>query len=592
MADAQRISTLTVRTISRAAIDVAAFAEKAVAKAWPSYMLILLLQSKVIWRIWEIRDITYGDTSSYFEAARKWADGFLVDIVWSPLYTAFYGSFLFVTSDPYNATIMHRGVIVLVAAVGVLFVLRQLLPPSLALLGAAWWAILPINYNTLFEVHLFAFLPILLVWALVLGRDAPWARGAGLAILATCVVLVRNEFLVAAIVMLLLCIVHERRRSPKGELFAPAYGIPLVAGITLCGLAYWRSIIKFPNIWPRLEVKHALNMCQVYAFGYQQQHPEWTASPWTECQALARSTFGVDYPSIGHMLLSNPVATLTHAWWNLGLIPNGLEVLLFNARAGSFDPDYAPTHVATYPLVLGTLVIVLLTAGATLAWRARSKMPLSWISNRAMIAFLPLLAMAIPVVLTQRPRPSYFFYVSVIVIATTMGAIALMLRRRPEICRSLNIGALAVASALILFMPRQSLPSYLPPGRPVLQKLKHLAPHRALLLKNRGRIILGHWSSEVASYLDLNPIQHLNSIEGPKTAFDNSLLRNWDGMTPLEQYLAEQRVDILYLDPSELAWLRAQPQAKNVLDNPRAAGWLTLAHEERSDGSWALLTKM
>ncbi len=585
MAEAQRISTLAVGGVSRAAIYVDALVEKALTKAWPSYVLILLLQSKVIWRIWEIRDITYGDTSSYFESAKKWADGFLVDIVWSPLYTAFYGSFLFVTADPYNVTIMHRVVIVLAAAVGVLFVLRQLLSPSLALLGAAWWAILSINYNTLYEVHLFALLPILVVWALVLGRDSAWARGAGFAILATSGVLVRNEFLVAAVVMLLLCIAHERRRWKKVTTFAPAYGIPLVAGVTLCGLAYWRSVIKLPEIWPHLEAKHTLNMCQVYAFGYQQRHPEWTASPWIECQALAHSTFGLDYPSIGQMLWSNPIATLTHFWWNLGLAPNGLEALLFNARAGSFDPDYAPTHVATYPLILGALVIALLTGGAILAWRARSKTPLWWI-NRAAIAFLPLLAMAVPVVLTQRPRPSYFFYVSVIVIAATMGAIAIMLRRWPGICRTLDIGALTLASALILSLPRYSLPPYLLSGRPVLQKLEHLAPHRAALLKTQGRVILGHWASEVASYLDLN------SIEGPRTAFDNTLLRNWDGMSPLDQYLAEQRVDILYLDPGELAWLRAQPQAKNMLDNPRAAGWLTLAHEERSDGNWALLAKM
>src|SRR5260370_16630628 len=161
MADAQGISTLAVRALCRAAIDVDAFAEKALAKAWPSYMLILLLQSKVIWRLWEIKDITYGDTSSYFETARKWADGFFVDIVRSPLYTAFYGSFLFVTSDPYYATIMHRVVIVLVAVVGVLFVLRQLLPPSLPLLVAPWFAILPINYNTSFAVHLFPSFPTL-----------------------------------------------------------------------------------------------------------------------------------------------------------------------------------------------------------------------------------------------------------------------------------------------------------------------------------------------------------------------------------------------------------------------------------------------
>lgn len=590
MAEAQPVNALTARTVGRAATGLDAFAQKALAKAWPSYLLILLLQSKVIWSIWKIRDVTYGDTSYYFDTAKKWADGFLVDIVWSPLYTAFYGSFLFVTSDPYNATIMHRVVIVLAAAVGVLFVLRQLLPPSLALLGAAWWAILSINYNTLYEVHLFAFLPILLVWALVLGWDDPQARGAGFAILTTCGVLVRNEFLVAALVMLLLCLVYERHRPRKGTFFAAAYGIPLAAGITVCGLVYWRSIVKFPQIWPHLDVKHTLNMCQVYAFGYQQRHPEWTANPWTECQALAHSTFGVDYPTISHMLWSNPMATLAHFWWNLGLIPNGLEVLLFNARAGSFDPDYAPTRLAMYPLILGMVVVVLLAAGAILAWRTRSKTPLSWI-NRVAIAFLPLLTMAIPVVLTQRPRPSYFFYISLIVIAATMGAIGLFLRRWPGIYRSLDIGTLAVAGALLLYMPRYSLPPYLPGGRPVLQKLEHLAPQRAILLKARGRIILGNWPNEVAHYLGLGAPSAIPPEE-PPAVFGNDLLRRWEGTIPLEEFLAEQQVNVLYLDPSELAWLRAQPQAKNVLDNPRAAGWVDVAHEEKGDGSWALLVKM
>jgi hypothetical protein len=443
----------------------------------------------------------------------------------------------------------------------------------------------------LYEVHLFALLPILLVWALVLGKDAAWARGAGLAILATCAVLVRNEFLVAAIVMLLLCIVHDRRCSQKEARFAAAYGIPLVAGVTLCGLAYWRSFIKLPEIWRHLEMKHALNMCQVYAFGYQQRHPEWTASPWTECQALAHLTFGVDYPSIGHMLWSNPMATFMHFWWNLGLVPNGLEVLLFNARAGSFEPDYVPAHVATYPLILGVLVTVSLAAGATLAWRARSKAPLSWICNRTAIAFLPLWTMAVPVVLTQRPRPSYFFYVSIIIIAATMGAISLILRRWPGIRRFLDIGALAAASAMILLMPRYGLPPYLPSSRPILQKLEHLAPQRTVLLKAQGRVILGDWASDLLNYLDLN-LRSGIPFEGPQVVFGNDLLRRWEGTTPLEQFLAEQRIHVLYLDPSELAWLRTQPQAKNMLDNPRAVGWLDLAHEERGDGSWALLTKI
>jgi len=585
MAGAQPVSTLVVPVVSRAATRVATLAEKALTKAWPSYVLILLLQSKVIWRMWEMRDITYGDTSSYFVMARKWADEFLVNMVWSPLYTAFYGSFLFVTADPYNATILHRVVIVLIAAVGVLFVLRQLLPPSLALMGAAWWAILPINYDALVEVHLFALLPILLVWALVLGRDAAWARGTGFAILATSAILLRNEFLVAAIVMLLLCIVHERRRSKIVTASAAAYGIPLVAGITLCGLAYWRSIIKIPDIWPYLDVKHTLNMCQVYALGYQQRRPEWTASPWTECQALARSTFGVDYPSIGHMLWSNPMATLTHFWWNLGSVPHGLGALLFNLKA------HAPTSLATYPIILGTLVIVVLTAGAILVWPARPKALLSWMSSLATMAFLPLLAMAVPVVLVERAWPEYFFYVSVIVIAASMGAVGSMLRRRPGNRRSVNIAALAVASALILFMPRYSVSSYFPSGRPVLQKLEHLAPQRMVLLKAQGRVILGDWAPDLLNYLDLNLAKGF-PLEGQQVVFGNELLRRWEGTAPLEQFLAEQEVHVLYLDARELAWLRTQPQAQNLLDNPRAAGWLDLAHEERGDGSWALLAKL
>jgi hypothetical protein len=66
-----RISKATVSAISRAAILVSALAENALSKAWPSYALILLIHSKVIWRIWNIRDITSGDSSSYFQTAKK-----------------------------------------------------------------------------------------------------------------------------------------------------------------------------------------------------------------------------------------------------------------------------------------------------------------------------------------------------------------------------------------------------------------------------------------------------------------------------------------------------------------------------------------
>src|SRR5262249_54011924 len=169
------------------------------AKPWPSYAIISLLQLKILWKIWAFRDLTTGDTSSYFSSAYRWYENFAVNIVWSPLYTAFYGSMLILTRDAYAATILHRVLIVMAATLCVLALMRILLPPALALLIAAWWAVLPINFETLYEVHLFSLLPILAAWLVAAWKDDPWHRGTALAILAGATILVRNELIVAAL---------------------------------------------------------------------------------------------------------------------------------------------------------------------------------------------------------------------------------------------------------------------------------------------------------------------------------------------------------------------------------------------------------
>src|SRR5215208_4410871 len=61
-------------------------------RPWFAYPALLLLQIRVMWGDWSYRDLTSGDTSSYFVAAYRWYRDFTVDLVWSPLYTAFYGS--------------------------------------------------------------------------------------------------------------------------------------------------------------------------------------------------------------------------------------------------------------------------------------------------------------------------------------------------------------------------------------------------------------------------------------------------------------------------------------------------------------------
>ena len=55
---------------------------------------MVLLRLRVTWEMWRFRNLTSGDTSSYFVSAYHWFHSGSVPILWSPLYTSFYGSLL------------------------------------------------------------------------------------------------------------------------------------------------------------------------------------------------------------------------------------------------------------------------------------------------------------------------------------------------------------------------------------------------------------------------------------------------------------------------------------------------------------------
>ena len=558
--------------------------------AWPSYLLVLLLQLKLLWRMWDLKDITFGDTASYFITAGHWLDGFRVDMAWSPLYTAFYGSFLFVTRDPYAATILHRLVIILLISTLVLFLLRSILPPALALLGAVWWAVVPTFYNNIYEVHLFALLPVLLAWILIIRWDSPWARGTAVAVLAASAILVRNELGIAAGLTALMCLVYEYYQTgsaPAMKRHILGYGIPLACAIVLCLLAYWRSILHFPELSGELEFKHTLNMCQVFAFGFQQRSSAWVGNPWLDCQTLMRETFGTGLPSFAEMLESNPAAVMRHLLWNLSLIPNGLQLLLFGAMYGRVNPDYTAVVQAPYPLFLLPILIVVPLAAA---WEARHdfyKRSAQWIRNRIplLIAFLPMLAVALIVALVQRPRPSYLFYITIIVIVLFMESVGALLRERPTWTRALNVVAPPVALLLIVGLPSYYVEN--PSTRPLKTKIERVAPQRDAMVATDGRLLLGAYGSNVAMYLRI-----------PKTAADPRYdrpgvvesLQGWDRSIPLARWLADEQFQFVFFDPEIVQELRKTPSAAPLLNDPASVGWTTLAYEGIGGESWIFLS--
>jgi hypothetical protein len=549
-----------------------------------AYVTIFILQLRRIWNIWNYHDLTSGDTTSYFKDAWGWYAAHTVNIAWSPVYTMYYGSLLSLTRDAYIVTTLHRVLIVLAASMLVLAIMRQLLPATLAWLAAAWWAILPINFNTLYEVHLFALLPIAVAWLIALqrsrGERATWSRAVVLALLVATTILVRNEYIIASGVFFLICLVVEWRIGKK---LAPAardrwrkrtaiiYLLPMLAcAATVIGF-YSISTYKFGSklhpLGEALEVKHTLNMAQVYAFGYQQRHPEWTASPWIDCGKLCQTVFHVSYPTLGQMVRNNPRALWRHILWNISLVPNGWQLLMLNTSSGTVDPDYEPQAMSlTWPLYVSIAIGVVVLAGFVV-WLFERKKWREWFSQRGMgwLAMLAVISVGPAVVITQRPRPSYFFTVSVFTMAVVGTAVWILIRR-------LRIGRYEWILMLpIMLIGWRYVPTYyLHAARPIHDDYERLAPYGYLMAKPKVRCLAGFSPTEMNSYI----------CHGKGTEFAYSLMfPGYTGQIPLTQFFAQKRLNLVYLNDWSVGMLRyyAPGALEKFMAEGGKDGWILLA---------------
>ena len=141
-------------------------------------------------------------------------------------------------------------------------------------------------------------------------------------------------------------------------------------------LASYYYVHRIPyDPWALLEAKHDLNVCESFAVGYQQRRHDFDANPMGNCGQLMHRLFGASVTrgsdlsqdtmstmSMMTALRANPPAMLAHFWWNVRLLPSGLQVLLFNYRFGDANPDYVPTYqskLVLIPTVAGCALVIL-----------------------------------------------------------------------------------------------------------------------------------------------------------------------------------------------------------------------------------------
>jgi hypothetical protein len=526
-----------------------------------SFVTIGLLQLKVIWRMWDFRELTIGDTSYYFLNAVDWHRDGRAQFAWSPLYTSFMGAFLRFTGDAFAAVTAHRLVIVMALSFLVLALMRKLLPPTIAWGAAAWWVLMPIDFNALYEVHLFALVPMIVTVLFLAPRPAAWQKAAALGTLLAASLLVRNELiLVTGMLAASVAItwVFERRTSKAWAPYAVCIGIALAVSAVYA----WRAT-DCADLRGAFEHKHTFNICQTYAFGYQQRHGDFTESPWTHCQELMLRIYGVSEPSIGDAFRRHPRAMLEHFLWNIRLLPYGLQVLLFNMSAGGATPDYVDV-IRGGPVVWAPtlLLLVLFAAGMRRISAERRFWMNAWLAERAWawLALGFLSAMAAVLIVTQRPRPSYIFVLG-IALRALAGMCLYALIARTSLFNRLNRMFPALALLLVVTVPPVYPLAMAGQRRTVHDQYERLAPFQTRIESSATVLAGAGLLQESCNYL----VKRSNCYPRDTSVSPEDLLRI-------------PGVNMLYLQ---------SPDAASYL---RARGWRELAGSKEAGAAWSLMS--
>jgi hypothetical protein len=540
--------------------------------------LVIAAQLKVVWDVWATKDLVAGDTSSYFLDVAGWAHQLHDSILWSPLYTNVWGSLLWLTGSVPDSSLIVRLGTILIVDILVFAIARRLAGPALGLLVALWWVVLPPNFDVLYDVHLYGVILPLLGVLLLLRDTGSRTRGIVLGIFVGSTLLLRNELLLATLALFATMAWVEWRRgvAGQGRRLALHYGTPLVVVLALGGFFYERSHVKGSQLGPVLGVKHTLNICQAYAFNFQQRHPEsFTGNPFIDCQPLIQATFEAPTPTFTDAVLNNPRAMAAYVAWNGRLMFSGLQVALFGKTSTADQPDY--TQVETnraHVLLLTAFLLQLIVAGAIVVWRDRQYWRRTWLPEHAwgVLVLLFLSMTAVIVGLTQRPRAEYLFALTFTIMLAAAVAVRAILRRAPGFARLPAVGAFAVAAAILLAVPSHYRDTH---GRPILDGVRRLEPVRDRLTVPGSTLISDGWGGDICRYLAESFREYCLPV-GQEALLAQVREHGW------KRALEETGADVVYVSES----FALTPEIATFVARAPKLGWTAANSGESESGAW------
>lgn len=425
-----------------------------------AYSVVALLQLRMFWGVWN-KDLVPSDEASYFGDAVNLLNGGDLRFAWSPLYATFIAPFEAVFGDATVTMPVQRLVVAMIAALLVLAILRRLLPPWAALIGACWWAIVPSIYDTLKTITLFGALPYLvMILLLCVGAELSWRRrGAVVAVLLVSGITLRNELFLPLLLLLGLFAIDLWRDRRAGRTIEwRQIAISGAAALAIGGVAFVAASEKAaegPNKFDAIEAKARLNFCQVYQDNYIQRTPGYTR-PKALCDQLMVELFDQPMPTYTDAWRANPTQMAKFTIQNGKQLPQAMEYALFGASWGGIEPDIVPTDTDQgYALTLLVFLLLLYAMGIRRLvldrahwWPWIKRMPWGW-------AGLALTASSVFAIclLTQGFKSTYMFGLTFGLITFALLCASALVRHHRWDDRASVAAAILPFALLILLQP-------------------------------------------------------------------------------------------------------------------------------------------
>jgi hypothetical protein len=280
---------------------------------------------------------------------------------------------------------------------------------------------------------------------------------------------------------------------------------------------------------------------------------------------------------------------LGHYWSNIQLIPNGLQVLLFDSMSGIISPDYVFVKRGRRAVLYSLAVCLVVITGLYLLMQERDYWWKCWLRERiwAWTAMGCVSFVAGVVMVTQRPRPSYLFAFGIALRAAILMC-AWIASQRCSQSRHFEAALPVAIVALIVCVPPYTAVSA---NRTLWESYRRLAPFEGLVQRANTGLVALEWADELCNYVgkpvgragDLALVMHQpqNCRPLPLAVLKQQVTPDM----PFHSVLDNNRATLLFASDA----LFADPEARRYLGDAKSHGWKTIGMQHDSKYNWELL---